>query len=119
MLPAPAQGAIMVVCRKEDIEAKEQCAFFNHHDTALCTKIEKDFLKALAGGCTTPISALAEIIGDQVRFRGNIFGTDGKNKVEVEKSTWISEASGLGKKAAWEILENGGREIADTIRHAR
>ena len=45
MLPAPAQGAIMVVCRKEDNYTLEACRNFNDESTALCTKIERDFLQ--------------------------------------------------------------------------
>src|ERR1019366_155410 len=37
MLPAPAQGAIMVVCREGDNYAFESCQFFNDEETALCT----------------------------------------------------------------------------------
>src|SRR5438046_7297508 len=61
MLPAPAQGAIMVVCRTGDAAAFEACQSFNDIETALCAKIERDFLKTLLGGCSTPISALAVI----------------------------------------------------------
>ena len=56
MLPAPAQGAIMVVCREDDQFVKDACHQFNHHDTAVCTKIERDFLRTLLGGCSTPIN---------------------------------------------------------------
>ena len=69
MLPAPAQGAIMIVCREDDDYAFENCQSFNDEETALCTKIERDFLSALMGGCSTPISALAEIINDEVHFK--------------------------------------------------
>ncbi|MEO7530635.1 MAG: hydroxymethylbilane synthase, partial [Sediminibacterium sp.] len=40
MLPAPAQGAIMIACRGEDTHSKEACALLNDDATALCTKIE-------------------------------------------------------------------------------
>jgi hydroxymethylbilane synthase len=61
MLPAPAQGAIVVVCREEDESALNACQSLNDEATALCTKIERDFLSALMGGCSTPISAFAEV----------------------------------------------------------
>ena len=61
MLPAPAQGAIMVVCRENDEFSFNACQKFNDSDTALSTKIERDFLRTLLGGCSTPISGLAEI----------------------------------------------------------
>jgi len=119
MLPAPSQGAIMVVCREEDNEVKEFCGSLNHEATALCTKIEKDFLRALMGGCSTPISALAVIENDTVYFRGNIFSLDGKQKVEVEKKVNKNNAGETGFEAAEELLSNGGRQISESIRNAK
>src|SRR5690606_34545087 len=66
MLPAPAQGAITAVCRKDDDYSLASCANFHDPDTALCTGIERDFLRALLGGCSTPISALARTENGQV-----------------------------------------------------
>ncbi len=119
MLPAPAQGAIMVVCREEDVDTKEKCSFLNDEQTAFCTKIEKDFLRTLLGGCSTPISALAEIENDELFFRGNIFSPDGKQKKEIEKILPVEFATNIGKEAAVELLENGGQTIADSIRNAK
>ncbi len=119
MLPAPAQGAIVAVCREEDVFSFEACNHFNDSPTALCTKIEKDFLRILLGGCSTPISALAEIKNETLLFKGNIFTVDGSEKVEVEKTVGIHEAESLGKNAALEILANGGQIIADSIHHER
>ena len=118
MLPAPAQGAIMVVCRDEDDHARETCQLFNDANTALCTKIERDFLRALSGGCSTPISALAEIEDDELYFSGSILSLDGTRKVEVEKILPADMVTNIGRDAAEELLENGGKEIADSIRNA-
>jgi hydroxymethylbilane synthase len=116
MLPAPAQGAIMVVCREEDSYALDACVHFNDADTAYCTKIERDFLRALMGGCSTPISAYAEIKDDEIHFRGNILSLDGKQKAEYETTVSIPEAVHLGNEAAEEILNTGGKAIADSIK---
>jgi hydroxymethylbilane synthase len=119
MLPAPAQGAIMVVCREDDQFSKDACHHFNHNDTAVCTKIERDFLRTLLGGCSTPISALAEVKGDEIFFRGNILSVDGKEKVEVEKTVTLKESINLGETAAEELLNKGADKIADAIRNAK
>jgi len=119
MLPAPSQGAIMVVCREDDKDAQEACRILNDVGTALCTKIEKDFLKGLMGGCSTPISALAEIQSGFVHFRGNIFSLDGKEKTEIEKKISIENAVNSGVEAAAELLNNGGRKISEAIRNAK
>ena len=126
MLPAPAQGAIMVVCRDADVFCLDACGHFNDNLTALCTKIERDFLRILLGGCSTPISALAQIKDDTIIFKGNILSVDGKEKVEVEMTKSGLDGSGLGTKenadlgvtAAHEILKKGGSEIVKGIRNA-
>ncbi len=116
MLPAPAQGAIMVVCREEDSYALDACVHFNDADTAFCTKIERDFLRALLGGCSTPISAYAEMKDDEVHFTGNILSVDGQQKAEFEMTMPVWEASNFGVYAAEQILNNGGQVIADSIK---
>lgn len=118
MLPAPAQGAIMVVCREEDIYALDACVHFNDADTDFCTKIERDFLRALMGGCSTPISAYAEMKDDEVHFKGNILSLDGKQKADFEITMPVWEATDMGSYAAEQILNHGGQAIADSIQHA-
>ena len=117
MLPAPAQGAIMVVCREEDSYALDACVHFNDADTTFCTKIERDFLRALMGGCSTPISAFAEMKEDEIHFIGNILSLDGTKKAEYETTVPVWEASDLGEFAAEEILNKGGQAITDEIRN--
>lgn len=116
MLPAPAQGAIVVVCREDDDYAFEACQGFHDDATALCTAIERDFLSALLGGCSTPISAFAEISDGTVYFKGNIVSPDGKEKAVIEKKLPVAEAANLGVSAAKEILLQGGHPIVEEIR---
>lgn len=119
MLPAPAQGAIMIGCRNEDEQVFESCNVFNDELTALCTRIEKEFLKALMGGCSAPIAALAEVKANEVHFKGNILSLNGEKKVEVSKTVSINNAFDLGKMAAEELLNNGGRKISEQIHNAK
>jgi len=118
MLPAPAQGAILVVCRNDDSSTFDACQNFNDVSTALCTKIERDFLRALLGGCSTPISALAVIKNDSINFQGNILSLDGTKKTSIERTIAINDSDHFGKIAAEELLNSGGKEIAEEIRHA-
>jgi len=117
MLPAPAQGAIIVVCRKDDSFMLDACKSFHDNNTALCTSIERDFLRALLGGCSTPISALAEVEEDKLLFHGNILTTDGTDKAEVTMIVPIGDTDNLGREAAKELLGNGGQEILNSIRN--
>ena len=119
MLPAPAQGAIMIVCRKEDEFSFNSCNIFNDEHTALCTKIERDFLNTLMGGCSTPISALAEVVNNRVVFKGNICSPDGKTKAEIERE--VSERpETAGVRLANEILtQPSASRIVQDIRYAK
>ena len=119
MLPAPAQGAIMVVARAEDGYCLDACQYFNHDATALCTKIERDFLKTLLGGCSTPISALAEIKDGNIHLRGNIFSVDGRQKMEMEKLVPMEDSANIGNIAAKEMLQQGADQIVGNIANAR
>ena len=118
MLPAPAQGAIVVAARESDEDALRVCEGLNDPDTALCTKIERDFLRTLLGGCSTPISALAEVEDGDLYFSGQLMSLDGRRKVEVEKILPLEKADGIGRIAAQEVLTRGGQAIADEIRAA-
>jgi hydroxymethylbilane synthase len=116
MLPAPAQGAVMIVCRDEDADIFEQCHQLNHNHTAVCATAERQFLRSLMGGCATPISALAAITGDEIIFKGNVVSLNGQQKIEVNKKVSISQAAYIGTEAAQEIIEKGGAEIIKAIR---
>ena len=119
MLPAPAQGAIMVVCREDDAISLNACKAFNDSETALCTKIERDFLRTLLGGCSTPISALAQVKQGNIYFRGNILSVDGKEKVEIEKNIPLNDSENAGTAAANELLQMGADKIVNAIQHAK
>lgn len=73
-------------------------------------------MKTLEGGCTAPIGAIAQIINDKIQFKGALFSLDGVTKLEIEKSVSINEFEDFGKKCALEILENGGKEVMESIR---
>jgi hydroxymethylbilane synthase len=118
MLPAPAQGAIMVVCRLEDRNTWNACQPMNDEHTATCVKAERDFLRTLMGGCSTPISALASVNEGRLKITGNILSHDGTQKLEVEKETSLEKSYSLGVDAALEILDNGGGQLMEAIRNS-
>jgi hydroxymethylbilane synthase len=111
MLPAPAQGAIMVVCREDDSRVRMATAAFNDEHTEACTTIEREFLKALLGGCSLPISALASHHFNHISFMGNICMPDGSQLVEVSCTFEPNEVADAGFIAAQKLLANGGAAI--------
>ncbi|WKL45675.1 MULTISPECIES: hydroxymethylbilane synthase [unclassified Flavobacterium] len=116
MIPAPAQGAMVVVAMANDEFCRQALNELNDIDTEVCTHIERQFLKTLEGGCTAPIGALAVFVEDDILFKGVLFSIDGKQKIEIEKTVPMQEWKKLGFYCAKEILENGGAELMTAIK---
>jgi hydroxymethylbilane synthase len=118
MIPAPAQGAMVVLAMQNDEFCKEAVAELNDLETDICTYIERQFLKTLEGGCTAPIGALATFGEDEILFKGILLSVDGKQKIEIEKTVPIQEWKKLGFHLAQEILNNGGSELMKNIKES-
>ena len=118
MIPAPAQGAMVIVAMANDDFCKEAVSELNDIETEICTYIERQFLKKLEGGCTAPIGALAKYNeqDDTIIFDGVLFSIDGKQKIEINKTVPLQEWKKLGYHSAEEILENGGIELMKSIK---
>jgi hydroxymethylbilane synthase len=118
MIPAPAQGAMLVVAMGNDNFTLEALSELNHIETEICTYIERQFLRTLEGGCTAPIGALAKYNEDEdtIHFDGVLFSLDGKQKFEINKIVPIEEWKKLGFYSAKEILDNGGAELMVKIK---
>ena len=120
MIPAPAQGAMVVVAMAEDEFTLDALSQLNHIETEICTYIERQFLKTLEGGCTAPIGAIATYNEkeDTINFNGVLLSIDGKQKLEIDKNVDISEWKKLGFNAAQEILNDGGKELMAEIKNS-
>ncbi|HLA54693.1 MAG TPA: hydroxymethylbilane synthase [Flavobacterium sp.] len=116
MIPAPAQGAMVVVAMLDDAFSAEAASKLNHFESEICTHIERQFLKTLEGGCTAPIGALATIVDNQIRFEGILCSIDGKEKIHIEKSAEITLFNNFGQECAFEILGNGGDVVMEKIK---
>lgn len=116
MIPAPAQGAMLIVAMENDEYSLNALAALNHKESEICVHVEREFLRVLEGGCTAPIGALAKIVNDEVYFHGALFSLDGKKKIEVERALPLTEVKNMGKECALEILENGGKELMSRIK---
>jgi len=116
MVPAPAQGAMLVVAMENDDFCRTAVAKLNHHETEICTHIERQFLRTLEGGCTAPIGALAQIKNEEIHFQGVLFSLDGKQKFSIEKSCTFDNYKAFGKNCANEVLNAGGDKLMVELR---
>lgn len=116
MVPAPAQGAMVVVSMENDTFSTDAVRQLNDSDTDICTHVEREFLQVLEGGCTAPIGALAKIDKDRLHFEGILLSLDGTQKLSITKSISPQNYTDFGKLCAQEILNDGGKEMMIKIK---
>lgn len=119
MIPAPAQGAIGIVCRMEDSELIEELQKINYKPTRICVDIERGFLRILEGGCSAPIGAHAFVAQNKIQFKGGVFSLDGQTAAITFKEVEISDGENLAAEAAKEVLAKGGDQIMKTIKYSK
>lgn len=118
MIPAPAQGAIIITALEEDEDIINICKELNHEETEICTRIERKFLNLLEGGCTAPIGALAFIKEEEVHFKGILLSPDGSKKIEVNRIEALDKHDTIAPYCADFIIERGGKNLMDAIKRS-
>ncbi len=116
MISAPAQGAIAIATREDDEKVNDACTRLNDQNTALAVTLEREFLRKLEGGCSSPIGAYAAIENDTLHFKGGLFSLDGSEAIVVERSFAKAAAIEQIDALVQEVLENGGRAVLKKIR---
>lgn len=72
MIPAAAQGALALECRRADARTREIVSVLHHEPTARCVGLERELVRRLDGDCHSPIAVLAQINGSQVALRAAV-----------------------------------------------
>ena len=111
MVPAPAQGALLVTALEASKDLLAKLSPLNDDETALCVAQERIFLRELEGGCTAPIGALAKIEGDQIHFVGNITQKGGKEQRVFDQYLPIENAHDIGSVAAKKLLSQDAKAL--------
>ncbi len=81
-LPAPAQGAIAIECRSDDVQAREWLGAIDHADSRAQVMAERALLAGLGGNCHSPIAVLTRTNGAHLAMTAALFSADGAERVE-------------------------------------
>ncbi len=101
MLPCVGQGAIGIEIRADDERVGAICERLNHFNTFQCVTAERAFLRAMGGGCQSPVAAYAEINGGRMEMRAVSFREGSARRSEGKCP--IAEAAALGEQIAAEL----------------
>ncbi len=110
MTPAMGQAALGIEV-KEGSYAYALTQKLNDETTVIETTIEREFVKALEGGCQVPIGVFAKVEGESVKVDAIIGLPDGSESLELATVGQRSDYKTIGKKLAEEALGKGAREL--------
>lgn len=115
-LPAPAQGALGIVTRRDDRRTREALSALHDVTTARAVQAERALLNELEGGCQLPIAALALPFDSGLRLWGLVASPDGRRLVRGDMTGRLAGADALGRKLAALLLERGADDILGDVR---
>ncbi len=116
--PAIGQGAICIESRANDPRTLALLSALDHAPTRLALTVERAFLHALDGSCRTPIAGYAQLINEQIQFRGLILRTDGSQYFETTRQGAPQDAAKLGHDAGMELKERAPHNFFVPLEHA-
>ena len=131
VLPAPAQGALAVECRVDDVDTEHLLqSIVDDEATRAAVAAERAMLAALEAGCQAPVGALADVVedldsNDQVVHRLSLRGVAAANwtvgstaegpavdLIRASATGDLTEGEQLGRALAAELLELGAGALA-------
>ncbi|MBM3850484.1 MAG: hydroxymethylbilane synthase [Verrucomicrobia bacterium] len=110
-LPAVGQGAVALEIRAGDGEIAPLVAVLDHVNTRQAVLAERAFLRAMGGGCGSPIAGHARVVGHLLRLRVAVF-RDGSGRFGEDQAP-VREAEGLGRRLAERMLGQAAHLIPD------
>lgn len=128
VLPAPAQGALAVECRVDDVDTEYLLrSTVDDESTRAAVAAERAMLAALEAGCSAPVGALADVVEDLVTnddgsdrvvlklslrgvaavYRSDASGNPGVEILRASAVGDLTAAEQLGRELATELLDLG------------
>lgn len=120
MLPAPAQGALAIECRADDVDIEHLLNSAIDDEYSRATVVaERAMLAALEAGCSAPVGALAEVVEDlddegsvvlRISLRGvaaTVTESGATNLLRASITGELACADKLGRELAAELLDLG------------
>ena len=119
-VPAPGQGAIGIVCRKDNKKALGVLQKVEDKSTRYAIDAERSLIQYLNAGCRFPVGAIAipNLRTKRITLHASVFSADGSQSINLKKSDVISNAVKVGKQVANDLLSRGAGDFAHEWREA-
>jgi hydroxymethylbilane synthase len=117
-VPAPGQGAIAIVCRRDDKKTIAMLRRIEDSRSRAEISAERALIVKIEGGCRFPLGAVAVTKGDRLTLYASVFSADGSKNIKVNKTASVAGAEKLGSKVADMLIKQGAGELAKGWREA-
>jgi hydroxymethylbilane synthase len=119
-LPSPGQGAIALVCRKDDLKLINVLKRIEDSQSTAEINAERSMLTQIEGGCRFPVGTYAITSNDssKITLYANVFSADGTKSIKVKETGNSREPNRLGIKVANLLIQRGTMKLAEGWRAA-
>lgn len=119
LIPAPAQGALGVECRSDDVAVAALLGALDNASARLATTAERAVLRELGASCATAAGAHAVLTDGVLALRADVMSAIGLERILVERTQAVAtvrDADGLGAFVARELLAQGAAGLVESQR---
>jgi hydroxymethylbilane synthase len=119
-VPAPGQGAIAIVCRRDDKKTMAMLRRIEDPRSRAEISAERALIEKVEGGCRFPLGAVAVTAagGERLTLYASVFSADGSRGIKAKKTGRAASAEKLGAQVADILLKQGAAELAQGWRDA-
>jgi hydroxymethylbilane synthase len=114
-LPAIGQGILGIEYVRGRADLATLLGAFEHRATSHAARAERALGLVVEGSCEVPVGGMARLAGERLELEGFIGMPDGSRIVRDRIEGAAGEAEALGAKLGERLLEQGGRQILDTL----
>ena len=110
-VPAVGQGAIGLEISANREDVADLLKAIIDTKTTLCCKVERQFLAAVEGGCSTPIGCWARLEDGEFKFTAYAASIDGSKCLRINMSGELNDAVKIATKMSYEFLKQGIKDL--------
>ncbi len=111
LIPPMGQASLGIEIVEGIRELEEIANFLNDKESALLTKIERDFIAKIGAGCSAPVAVNAKRIDNSIEVEALLGFSDASKVLYKKLSSSINEADSLGEKLAELMIKEGALEL--------
>jgi hydroxymethylbilane synthase len=117
-MPAPGQGALAIVARRDNLKVIDTLRSIEHQPTRAEVDAERELVRILEETSKVPVGGLASARGDRIQVKACILSVDGKERLFAERSGAVNNGLKLAREIGEELIAKGASRIEMTWRNA-